>query len=1587
MDLPASAPTPAPSHLSNGSPGTISSQAAAHDPRLATQVWAATCLYVHDWAQGRPTCTIILTSLLVLVIVTSRIFWLVLVVAVGLIVGFTLAQDTDTNWAADTTDTSETSSPPTRRAQLLAAFHRLVSQRIADATAMTSLQSEHILHTSASIKRRHRTSSHARPTVALPPSVQAAWSNLVDLILRDFIDYWYDPLEGSKSGDFRRLVRQALTTVSLNLYDYTRQDHVNLAVLIFYAMANTLIVNLREYRQLELSGKSVTQYLHDNPASLFHHLADHDAQVAHLMELAKFLLTRLLPTHDRESPLVFALLTEIVATSLLEPMIASLCDPDYINLLIVATFSDSPLVSTVDPTIPTDAPITKSGGETAVNHDTPVRGLWQKLGFGVGPDGPQPTLMVVELTITIATCSLTLDSVYSHQPMYFKFTCTGDATAAQLPVAASTTRFNESVHDWVHLTMPESWVKMDGQVLCQLYLAESMPEPVALGSATLCLAHVVAGQYGEPRPVALQDSQGCAMGTIIMALELGQPFEQPNSTDDSLGIPDGYAPLRPSTTLLNDDHHGSPTGYDLLPASLLDLESPADISGPGLTPQPSTASKTTTAAACPPDIDLSELFPLRLDRILAQDDAFVEFMQYLEDQGLPPYLRLVMNVDSYRRFATTLNDPDLMRDDAWSIFHLHFFDLYGAAAPPGSSDAASPPYPIPMDPPNIRALATTIHNNPSPNCFQSVMVKVQDRLRPHFAQFKQTSPLYQLWLKEKWVRFARQCCKEGQDPVAKARERLARHANDPPALSTKPVTAAQQPPNEDATEPTPTTHTTSPASSPADAGPPRPGTSRDTLATDVDPGSSSGMPPDQSSLVSPPPQPSQSPPEGELTAGSSGTGTSALDTHSITSEPELRRKLSTDSTHTLVTNADDRLVFVASTMAQLKERISIIDNQLEDTISGRQPKNRTKERQLKQTRAELARDLGQLQLMVEDLNQADPESTALASPSGASTLDLARPSSDASSVVVDGLESSDPHQLLTLTNVTVHVQEATSTTAPKGPARMAAQLMTSLSTRDSALIFVVEAERAADPTQGISHHGWLITRSYADFASLHASLKQHVAKVDKIKFPSRQWTPTTVPSVTSPKHPKQTPLAGALQHYLSMLLSDRLISASRPMQLFMKPDHMTIPKSFFSTKPASVFGTARASGVGVSEPNSTWNPLAMRGFKLSLPTAGSAAGPSLGESPTSHDVFSPRFLTQPATQAAAMTSRTVGAAFKSASSALKRLTAESGTFDAMASPTTEPSAPAGDNAVDSMDCMMTLPAPPKAQRSVSANHIPLSKLPAPTGVKRLSGKSLTMTSDRTSIASTEASQPPSLCEPGSPAPQSPVEAPTHGTSTPNHSTGHPATGLPIAPPAPQSCMQSNNAAEPVAPQRTSSHGRPADKKELSSEEIELLIETFFALLDEVFDLSDRKQWLRRKALTVLKQLLRQSYTSTVSSMFVETVAKHTKPTTVAAHMERLTESFWPNGIWYSTNPAGSPDEPTTATSELRSQEQKAATQLEARVLFVSHMPDALQRMVGEYNGVLGMTRLFELLQHPELVRPIAIKLLDSVCKLVLSELH
>ena len=91
----------------------------------------------------------------------------------------------------------------------------------------------------------------------------------------------------------------------------------------------------RQYRDFELSSLPLQKYLLENPTSSFARLQSTSELAHRLRELSTHLAVRLLPPSERSSPVAFSFAREILATTVLMPMIESFSDPDFINQKIV----------------------------------------------------------------------------------------------------------------------------------------------------------------------------------------------------------------------------------------------------------------------------------------------------------------------------------------------------------------------------------------------------------------------------------------------------------------------------------------------------------------------------------------------------------------------------------------------------------------------------------------------------------------------------------------------------------------------------------------------------------------------------------------------------------------------------------------------------------------------------------------------------------------------------------------------------------------------------------------------------------------------------------------------------------------------------------------------------------------------------------------------------------------------------------------------------------------------------------------------------------------------------------------------------
>ncbi|XP_005377399.1 PREDICTED: sorting nexin-13 isoform X2 [Chinchilla lanigera] len=127
------------------------------------------------------------------------------------------------------------------------------------------------------------------------------------------------------------------------------------------------------------------------------------------------------------------------------------------------------------------------------------------------------------------------------------------------------------------------------------------------------------------------------------------------------------------------------------------------------------------------------------------------------------------------------------------------------------------------------------------------------------------------------------------------------------------------------------------------------------------------------------------------------------------------------------------------------------------------------------------------------------------------------------------------------------------------------------------------------------------------------------------------------------------------------------------------------------------------------------------------------------------------------------------------------------------------------------------------------------------------------------------------------------------------------------------------------------------------------------LMDEVFDLKERNQWLRRNIKNLLQQLIRATYGDTINRKIVDHVDWMTSPEQVADSVKRFRDAFWPNGISAETVPC-------------RDKAIRMRTRIAGKTKLFAIMPDELKHIIGAETTRKGILRVFEMFQHNQLNR-------------------
>ncbi|CAG8804701.1 20629_t:CDS:2, partial [Gigaspora rosea] len=94
--------------------------------------------------------------------------------------------------------------------------------------------------------------------LSITPRVDEALNKTFDFVIRDLVNSFYDPINLNKNTEFSNQVRNAMNVMSMNLALCLQNvDKMEVGIMSSFAIANTFIIHLREYRKFIATNQSL----------------------------------------------------------------------------------------------------------------------------------------------------------------------------------------------------------------------------------------------------------------------------------------------------------------------------------------------------------------------------------------------------------------------------------------------------------------------------------------------------------------------------------------------------------------------------------------------------------------------------------------------------------------------------------------------------------------------------------------------------------------------------------------------------------------------------------------------------------------------------------------------------------------------------------------------------------------------------------------------------------------------------------------------------------------------------------------------------------------------------------------------------------------------------------------------------------------------------------------------------------------------------------------------------------------------------------------------------------------------------------
>jgi len=123
------------------------------------------------------------------------------------------------------------------------------------------------------------------------------------------------------------------------------------------------------------------------------------------------------------------------------------------------------------------------------------------------------------------------------------------------------------------------------------------------------------------------------------------------------------------------------------------------------------------------------------------------------------------------------------------------------------------------------------------------------------------------------------------------------------------------------------------------------------------------------------------------------------------------------------------------------------------------------------------------------------------------------------------------------------------------------------------------------------------------------------------------------------------------------------------------------------------------------------------------------------------------------------------------------------------------------------------------------------------------------------------------------------------------------------------------------------------------------------LMDEVFDLRNRNQWLRKRIFYMLREIMRAMFGDVFNKRIVDSVAALTAPEQVVEFIRVIKNSLWPMGVPAMSCPP-------------RDEATRMRTRVVAKMALLGRISDEMKHLIGSETTRQGVLRVFELFQNP-----------------------